>query len=584
MKAMKKYILPFVCIAGLLTASCSQSRLDIDQKGVIPEEAFYITDEDAESAATAMYHGFLTNMCTVKAIGANIYVGYLFAFNLPGDDIYAACKEYGNNDFQAAVDEFRFDPSSDIISTTYRNSYLAIYYCNLITDHFKYGESAIKDRVISEARVMRAWLHMTLAIGWGTPPLVDHVLTGADKPSNFEGGQKGLLEWCAKECEEAAKYPDYRKGASDKEAAVKVTKGFAQAVQGKALLYAGEYEKAMVPLKEVMTNGGYSLVPGERMQELFHIEGDGNEEKVFEASVVNNNNLSTFTQLFRSTWQHANMWCWRGDRFQAVPKEVGMRSNGWGGLGVRTDFAEEFIANDGDSYRRKYSIISYEEVLTELSYPNDVKEDGTPMTHEEKMKDPKRGLKDIRGLYGNGEYLQLKRIVSPEDVAGHVNWSEANFVIMRYAEVLLMYAECCAQTGKDLQGGLEAILEIQKRAGIPEKNYATACTMDVVKKEKKFELFTESCRWADCVRWGDIAGMEKSGTSIPTLYDHMIDPDESTRTDYHSPYVIYRDYNGQAGKRVGFQKGKHELFPFPTLEVSINPNIRQNPGWSSAEE
>ena len=159
MKAMKKYILPFVCIAGLLTASCSQSRLDIDQKGVIPEEAFYITDEDAESAATAMYHGFLTNMCTVKAIGANIYVGYLFAFNLPGDDIYAACKEYGNNDFQAAVDEFRFDPSSDIISTTYRNSYLAIYYCNLITDHFKYGESAIKDRVISEARVMRAWLH-----------------------------------------------------------------------------------------------------------------------------------------------------------------------------------------------------------------------------------------------------------------------------------------------------------------------------------------------------------------------------------------------------------------------------------------
>ena len=239
MKAMKKYILPFVCIAGLLTASCSQSRLDIDQKGVIPEEAFYITDEDAESAATAMYHGFLTNMCTVKAIGANIYVGYLFAFNLPGDDIYAACKEYGNNDFQAAVDEFRFDPSSDIISTTYRNSYLAIYYCNLITDHFKYGESAIKDRVISEARVMRAWLHMTLAIGWGTPPLIDHVLTGADKPSNFEGGQKGLLEWCAKECEEAAKYLDYRKGASDKEAAVKVTKGFAQAVQGKALLYAG---------------------------------------------------------------------------------------------------------------------------------------------------------------------------------------------------------------------------------------------------------------------------------------------------------------------------------------------------------
>ena len=178
---------------------------------------------------------------------------------------------------------------------------------------------------------MRAWIHMTLAIGWGTPPLVDHVLVGSDKPGNYPGTQKELLMWCAKECEEAAAYLDYRKGKDDKEAAVVVTKGFAQAVQGKSLIFAREYEAAKKPLYEVMKKGGYSLVPGERMQELFHIEGDGNEEKVFEASVVNNPNLSTFTQLFRSTWQHANMWCWRGDRFAAVPKEVGMRANGWGG-------------------------------------------------------------------------------------------------------------------------------------------------------------------------------------------------------------------------------------------------------------
>lgn len=575
---MKKYIIPLVCAAGILS-SCSQSLLDIPQKGVIPMESFYQTDEDAESAATAMYHGFLTNMCTVKAIGANIYVGYLFAFNLPGDDVYAACKEYGNNDFQAAVNEFRFDPSSDIISTCYRNLYLTNYYCNLITDNFKYGDSAIKDRVISEARVMRAWIHMTLAIGWGTPPLVDHVLVGSDKPGNYPGTQKELLMWCAKECEEAAAYLNYRKDKDDKEAAVVVTKGFAQAVQGKSLIFAREYEAAKKPLYEVMKKGGYSLVPGERMQELFHIEGDGNEEKVFEASVVNNPNLSTWTQLFRSTWQHANMWCWRGDRFAAVPKEVGMRANGWGGLGVREDFAREFIANDGDSYRRKYSIISYEEVLTELSYANDVKPDGTAMTYEEKMRDPKRGIKDIRGLYGNGEYLQLKRIVSPEDVAGHSTWSEANFVVMRYAEVLLMYAECCAQTGTDLDKGLEAILEIQKRAGIPASNYATKCTLDVVKKEKKFELFTESCRFADCVRWGDTAGMETAGTNLPTLYDHLFDADDATRTDVHSPYVKHHEYNKEADRQTGFQKGKHELFPFPTLETSINPNIVQNPGW-----
>ncbi|MDO5442094.1 MAG: RagB/SusD family nutrient uptake outer membrane protein, partial [Bacteroidia bacterium] len=333
------------------------------------------------------------------------------------------------------------------------------------------------------------------------------------------------------------------------------------------------------PLKKVIDSKSYSLVPGENYKDLFHIEGDGNAEKIFELNVVEHINISDGTQRFRAIWQAGQTWCWRGDRFASIPYEVGHRANGWGGLGVRGDFAAEFVANDGNSYRRKATMVSYDEVVTELRYANDTKADGTPMTYEEKLYDPNRGLKDIRGLYGNCEYLQFKRLVSDTDVAGHSSWGAANFVIMRYAEVLLMYAECCAQTGKDLAGGLDIILQIQKRAGIPEENYATSCTLDVVKKEKKFELWCEGCRWADCVRWGDTAGMEKSGSLIPTLHDHFIDTDPATKTDYHSGYVEYKDYNTPAGKSAGFQKGKHEFFPFPSLETSINPNIRQNPGW-----
>ena len=576
---MKKYIIPLLCALGFLLVSCSQERLEIPQKGVVTMEEFYQTDEDAESALTSLYERFLQQMGTVRVIGTMIYTPWQFAFNLPGDDMYAACKSYGDNDFQGSVDEFRFDPSSDILSCCYQHMYNVIYGCNLITDHFEYGVSATKDRAISEARVLRAWCHMCLAIGWNDPPLVDHVLEASDKPSNYEGGHKGLLEWCAKECEEAAPYLRKRNGAEDKDAAVVVTQGFAYAVQGKALMFAEEYDKAMTPLKKVIDSGSYSLVPGEQFTQLFHVEGDGNAEKIFEANINVNPSFSTFDQLFRSVWQQANMWCWRGDAFAGIPKEVGLQYNGWGGLGVRVDFAEEFMANDGDSYRRKATMLSYEEVLTELTYPNDIKEDGTPMTYEEKMRDPKRGVKDLIGLYGNGEYLQWKLIISDKDVAGHSIWGENNFRIMRYAEVLLMYAECCAQTGKDLAGGLDCILQIQKRAGIPEENYATSCTLDVVKKEKKFELWSEGCRFADCVRWGDTAGMAISGSHTPTLRDHFFDADPATRTDYHSPYVTYRDYNTERGLDFGFKKGKHEFFPFPDLETSINPNIRQNPGW-----
>ena len=576
---MKKIIFLLICAAGLILTSCSEDLLEIPQKGVIPVESFYITDEDAESAATAMYNGFLVQVGTVQVLGSMVYTPWVFAFNLAGDDVHGGGKEYGNNDTHVAIGEFRYDASNEIISSCYRNLYRAVRYCNLITDNFQYGESATKDRVISEARAIRAWIHMTLAIGWNDPPLVDHVLVGSDKPSNYEGGHKGLLEWCAKECEEAAPYMKKRAGASDRDAALVATQGFAYAVAGKSHLFAGNYDQAMTDLKKVMDSGSYSLVPGTEYNNMFHVEGDGNAEKIFELNVIENANISNFTQYFRSIWQEANMWCWRGDRFAGLPTEVGMRFNGWGGLAVREEFAEEFVANDGDSYRRKATIVSYEEVLYDMHYSNDIKEDGTEMTREEKMYDKTRGLKDIRGLHANGMYLQKKRLISAEDVAGHSAWPAKNFLIMRYAEVLLMYAECCAQTGKEMDKGLQVIRQIQERAGIPVENYATQLTLDVVKKEKKYEMWCEGCRWADAVRWGDTALMEIAGKSTPVLYDHINDADASTRTDYHSPYVLHFNFNEQAGKKTGFQKGKHEYFPFPDLETSINPNIRQNPGW-----
>ena len=317
---MKKYIALLLCAVGFLLVSCNQDRLEIPQKGVVSMDSFYITDEDAESAMTSLYERFLQQFATCRVVGTMIYTPWVFGFNLPGDDIYAGSKTYGDNDFMGSVDEFRFDPSADIITCLYQHAYNVIYGANLVTDHFEYGTSATKDRVISEARVIRAWCHMILAIGWNDPPLVDHVLEGDAKPTNYEGGHKALLERCAKECEEAAPYLRKRNGTGDRDAAVVVTQGFAYAVQGKALLFAEEYDKAMVPLKKVMDSGNYALVDGPHFKDLFHVEGDGNAEKIFEANVNNNPNFTMFQQLFRSTWQAANMWCWRTDTFMSVPR------------------------------------------------------------------------------------------------------------------------------------------------------------------------------------------------------------------------------------------------------------------------
>lgn len=561
---MKKYIFPLLLSVVLLFNACSEDNLDIPQKGVISIDDFYITDEDAESAVTALYADFITN------IGGNsgIYVPFNMAFNYCADNVLAAGEYYGDNDQFASVNEFRFDSQNEVFTNLYKRLYFVIYHANLVIDNFEYGESGIKDRCISEARVVRAWCHMMLAMGWNNPPLIDHVLTGADKPTNYEGGHDALLQWCATECGESAQYLDERASTTDKDGAVKVTKGFAWTVQGKALLYAGDYAGAKTALKKVIDSGKYDLVPGERFAELFHIAGDGCEEKVFELNLINNASIGDWSgKIQRSTWMELNIWGWRTSRLAAKP--VYMADQGWGGLAIEETFANEFYANDGDSHRRKATIITYEEFLTELEWPSD-NGDINSMTKAQKLADENRGIVNPDGLYGQCGFLQKKHIAIPEDRT--TNWYRFNnFIIERYADVLLMYAEACALTN-DADGlGLQSLQKVQQRAG--SDYVSSSLTMDDIKKERNYELWMEGSRWIDMKRWGELEKVKNAGKHIPSLKDAFFTDDEPT----HRAYITYSEPN--AGKTVGFKEGKHEWFPYPFSVTSINPNLQQNPGW-----
>ncbi len=557
---MKKYIFPILFCAVVILAACSEDRLDITQKGVIGIEDFYHTDEDAESALVNLYHHF------IEKIGGNegIYVPYNMLFNYCADNVLAAGEFYGDNDQFASINEFRFDSQNEVIENMYKRFYYVIYHANLVIENFEYGVSDVKDRCISEARVIRAWAHMMAAMAWGNPPLVDEILSSTDKPSNYEPGHEALLNWCANECSEALPYLDERKDVNDKDGAVRVTKGFAGAVEGKARLYAGDYAGAKTALRKVIDSGKYALVPGERFAELFHLSGDGSEEKVFELNLIENPGIGDWSgKIQRSTWMEMNIWGWRTSRLASNPTY--MADQGWGGLAIEESFANEFVANDGDSYRRKATMISYEEFLTEIDWASDA---DNP-TKEDKLKDPARGINNSGGLYGQCGYLQKKHIAIPED---RTTWYRFNnFIITRYADVLLMYAEACANTSDDDGLGLKSLNDVQERAG---SNYVSATlTLDDVKKERNYELWMEGARWIDMKRWNELEKVKNAGKNIPSLKDAFFTDGE----DKHRGYVTYSEPN--AGKQVGFVAGKHEYFPYPYNVISINPNLTQNPGW-----
>ncbi len=298
-----------------LTTSC-EDQLDIEQKGVILPENFYQTDDDAEAALVAAYEGFMCNVVgrNHDGGGPGLYTPYKIITNMCGDDVLYGGGSYGDHEFSGMLNEFRYDAEAEVPKFMYTGLYHSVYTCNLVTDHFqKAADTPVKKRCVAEARVLRAFDYFLLANLWDNPPFVDHCLERTDLPYNCNKDpehpmdHKQLIQWVAKECEEAAADLDERKGTDDKEGAVKVTKGFAWALAGKAYLFTEEYDKAKTALKKVIDSGKYALVPGDRYMDNFHIEGDGNEEKVFEINFEYNAGKGSWDGMVqRSSWMESN--------------------------------------------------------------------------------------------------------------------------------------------------------------------------------------------------------------------------------------------------------------------------------------
>ena len=581
-----------------LTTSC-EDQLDIEQKGVIPSEKFYQTDADAEAALVAAYEGFMCNVVgrNHDGGGPGIYTPYKIITNMCGDDVLYASGNYGDHEFSGMLNEFRYDAEAEVPKFMYTGLYLSVYTCNLVTDHFQNAaDTPVKKRCVAEARVLRAFDYFLLANLWNNPPFIDHVLAGTDLPYNCNKDpenpmdHKQLIQWVAKECEEAAADLDERKGTDDKDGAVKVTKGFAWALAGKAYLFAGEYDKAKTALKKVIDSGKYALVPGDRYMDNFHIEGDGNEEKVFEINFEYNAGKGAWAGMIqRSSWMESNAWNWRAGNFVKSPQSVYSGIDGWGGLGVPQWFGDEFYANDGDSYRFKATLKHIDDAVYKMEYADPAL---NAMSVEEKMKSKEVGINDpVQGLYDNSFWLAFKQIIRKADTDGNKygdNIRLNNYVVMRYAEVLLNYAEACLHTG-DQSEAKKYINMIQERAG--SKTISQTVDMDVLKREKSYELWLEGCRWFDVMRWKDAKAIERLknvGSDCPHVFDKLFrapKADDRKVTWEHGTeansrfYTVSTSAAKDAGFEVGFKEGKHEFFPYPQTVKDKNPNLEQNPGW-----
>ena len=564
--------------------SCSEDLLEIEQKATNSTDSFYKTDADAKSAVTAMYATF------AEEISGNegIWNAYIMGLNYASDDVFPAGGDIADHSGFRECGEFRYDTSFGPVSALYNHIYKSIYSANLVINYFggDKADSQVKKEAVAQARVMRAWAHMLAAQVYYQPPIVDHLIVD-DKPTNAES-QKAIFDFCIKECEEAMSDIPERNGQSDQEGAWYATKGFAQFVAGKSALFAGDNAKAASLLKPLVESSNYALVPGDRFRDLFHVEGDGCEEKIFEINFSANSAASTGAGWAygnkRGRWMVANVLNWRGDDIVGGGKNPQICSTGgWGGGSINHEFAHKMLANDGDSYRRKATFLTSDEFFYDATlcpWQNDVEAGGTLSTRAEKEFDPNRGIKKDAGSFSRSDVMEVKMMMHPNDcdpnkVAGD-NCNNTNLCLARLGEAYLLYAEACLASGNTAEA-LKYVNKIQQRAG--SKTISSSVDLQTIQDEKQYELWFEGCRWFDIVRWG-IAKQcwDKVLDNVPYQYDEYW---TSGGTKPHKLVYEVRHPYKEANITLSFTEGKNEYWPIPQTVIEVNDQMHQVRGWAN---
>ena len=601
---MKKILLPLIACALFGAASC-ESMLDIPQKGVVSYEDFYANDDDAKAALVNMYKQYINNVAATEGIDVPEQV----MLNYSADDILAAGGYAEDHAPFRYFCEFRYDNANATLKQVYQRYCYSIYHANLVISNFTNENrngtepkwtSAYTEQCVAEARVMRAYLHLMMALSWNVPPILDRVYDPDEVIASSESQSK-VLEWVISECDKAINSGKLPKRASkdDKDNTARMNEGFARFIAGKAAVFNGDYATAKKFLKPLVESSAYALVPSKDFWTLFHIAGDGNSETIFEPNLIEDPSFTSgWGAMMIGRWMVANVFCWRTDALASSP-QVHVGNMGWNGGAIQQDFAKRFLEHDGKSPRRLACFLTADEWLYEMDWASDIDPatgQNVNMSLADKKKDPKRGISSANGVYSHGPYFEWKHMVfinPPKILTGGDPYpadnlsttgpasNQTNFGVARLAEAYLLYAEACLETG-DKAEGEKYFHAIQERSG---SGKITDLTIQNLIEEKQYELWFEGCRFHDVVRWSQKGYVDldqifnKSGIhkDVPIVYDAFFTDGEAEHRLYTKPAT-----GAEAIISNDFEKGRHEYFPFPYDVTKMNSALVSYGKWGGA--
>jgi len=469
---MKKSIIKIMLLSFTIsigTAGCKKF-LTNDVPGAYPEDDFYKTDDDVTQAVTGVYDMMQAHY---NSNWASIYM----VKSLLTDESNAGGSNAGDQPGYQTLDDYNFDATNDKVQDAWRMMYFAIYRANKVINKSD-DLTPLRKRLIAEAKALRAYNYFELVTLWGDVPLVLNDISPANFTSTGRTGKAAVYAQIEKDLTEAIPELPVKSGYSSTEK-FRVSKGMAQAMLGKTLLFEEKWLEAGAAFDQVISSGEYSVAPS--IASVFSRQGEFGQESVFEVSYSNQRSYDWGNFPWGSAPEsniHIQLMGPRGDFYTKAPGDSLIA--GWGFIRPKQKMWDAFIA-DGGVDRRNQSVMSQAELEAAggaWTAPND---------------------RDYEGFFQRkyGSFASMTGGPTSELNYG-TNWRH-----IRYSDVLLMAAEAYYRTDEAKARGY--INQVRQKRGVPDVTATGTALFDAIVRERQVELAFEGVRFQDLVRWGKAA-------------------------------------------------------------------------------
>jgi len=503
MKNYKKYIIAGVLLISLSVSGCKKSFLDQTPEASLPGVNFYKTETDIKQAVSGAYS-------SISDMGRVNY--WLFGEMRSDNTTFQYNPADRGSEQREFMDQFLIGATAEPLQGYWQQNYTGILRCNEILARI--GDvpmsAGMKNQYTGEALFLRSFHYFNLVRQFGGVPLR---LTPSQSPADSRSKGRASIEEIYTQISAdlntagtalPVKYTSTEAG--------RATQGAVFALLAKIYMTQKKFSDALTALRKVQQLG-YNLMPV--YKDIFLPANKNNSESVFEIQYLGSQPGLSSDFLYQfAPWSSGSI--------------------------ITGDPATSLNGSSGWNIPTQDMINAYE--------TGDLRKDASLA----------EGFTDLSGKFVNIPYV--KKYNHGIIDRGRTN---DNFPVIRYADVLLMIAECLNEQGFAAGGEQFTLLnQIRTRAGLPAKTAANPIAAlsvdnqqafrDAILQERRVELAFENHRWYDLVR---------SGKAVEVM-------------TAHGQYEIAHRTNIPSGSYL--LNANKLLLPIPQREVNLD-NLTQNP-------